>query len=196
MRENIKINLLKNLLRETTNKYDYFISNQTQKMQQTFELAIRDSLTGLYNREYLDEFSKQAFARHDRQNHTLTVVFLDLDNFKSVNDNHGHLVGDGVLKSAAKLLKESFRSSDIVVRYGGDEFVVLIEDSKFDKEKLKSLLQNFTKRIEEEFLKYQISSSYGIATTSENIESMEKLIEVADERMYADKIAKKRGHVR
>jgi len=193
MRENIKINLLKNLLRETTSKYDYFISNQAQKMQQTFELAIKDSLTGLYNREYLDEFSKQAFARHKRHQYTLTVVFLDLDNFKSVNDNHGHLVGDRVLQAAAHLLKESFRKSDIVVRYGGDEFVVLIEDGYFEENKLKSLLKSFTKRVEDEFVKYHISASYGIATTSENIDSIAKLIEVADERMYAHKIEKKRN---
>jgi len=191
MRETIKINLLKNLLRETTSKYDYFISNQKREMKQAFELAIKDNLTGLYNREYLDEFSVQAFQRLQRNKNILVLVFLDLDNFKSVNDNYGHLEGDAVLKKSAQLLKNSFRRSDIVVRYGGDEFVVLIEDDNFNENQLNNLLQSFAKRLEKKFMKYHISASYGIATTLENINTLAQLIEIADERMYEHKINKK-----
>ena len=91
------------------------------------EQATRDPLTGLANRRLLDELLGRALRRADRSGNTLTVAFLDLDNFKSVNDTYGHDAGDAVLRATATRLQAAVRDADVVARYGGDEFVVVYE---------------------------------------------------------------------
>lgn len=90
------------------------------------EEAIRDPLTGLYNRRFLLEALNQEVARARRADAALALLMLDMDNFKHVNDCFGHGVGDGVLMQVAKLLLENVRASDVVCRYGGDEFIVVL----------------------------------------------------------------------
>jgi len=189
MREEIKIQILQNLLTIVTQKYDYFTSYQKTLIEKNFEKAIRDPLTGLYNRHYLEDISKKLLNEAKREKTTLALIFIDLNNFKPINDIYGHEIGDEVLKEVANELKKSFRSYDTIVRYGGDEFIVLLKipKEKFDLEKI---LNFFDKRIKNKFSKYHISLSYGIATTKETF-NLEKLIELADERMYQDK---KRKH--
>jgi len=188
MREEVKIQILQNLLTIVTQKYDYFTSYQKNLIEENFQKAIRDPLTGLYNRSYLEDFSQNMLNEAKREHIKLALVFIDLDNFKSVNDLYGHEKGDEVLKEVAYELKKSFRSYDILVRYGGDEFIVFIKtQNNFN---LKNVLNSINKRIEKKFTKYHISLSYGIATTKESFD-LEKLIELADERMYEQKRIKK-----
>jgi len=188
MREEVKIQILQNLLTIVTQKYDYFTSYQKNLIEENFQKAIRDPLTGLYNRSYLEDFSQNMLNEAKREHIKLALVFIDLDNFKSVNDLYGHEKGDEVLKEVAYELKKSFRSYDILVRYGGDEFIVFIKtQNNFN---LKNVLNSINKRIEKKFTKYHISLSYGIATTKESFD-LEKLIELADERMYERKRIKK-----
>jgi len=191
MREKVKIKLLQNMLEEVTKKYDYFISLQNEKMKHTFEMAVKDSLTGLYNRQYLDEYSKQALGRVDRYENILVLIFIDLDNFKYVNDYFGHNEGDKVLKAIAKIFQKTFRNYDIIVRYGGDEFIVLIEDKKYDKESINIILKQFVKRVEEDLAKFKLSASFGCAVAPYETKNIDKLIELADERMYLQKGNKK-----
>ena len=92
--------------------------------EQLREQALRDPLTGLYNRRYLDETIKRELGRATRNNQPIGIVMCDIDHFKRVNDTHGHLSGDEVLRVFAELLKKHARGSDIVCRFGGEEFVM------------------------------------------------------------------------
>ncbi|PIW48819.1 MAG: hypothetical protein COW18_06385, partial [Zetaproteobacteria bacterium CG12_big_fil_rev_8_21_14_0_65_54_13] len=100
---------------------------EVQKLQEQLrEQAMHDPLTGLYNRRYLDETIKRELARAARNNQSVGIVMCDLDHFKLVNDTHGHLAGDEVLRVFAGLLKKHARTSDIVCRFGGEEFVMFL----------------------------------------------------------------------
>ena len=191
MREEVKIKLLENLLEEVTKKYDYFISLQDKKIQQTFEMAVKDPLTELYNRQYLSEYAKKAFQRVTRHESVLILIFIDLDNFKYVNDSFGHKEGDKVLKQVGEILRKTFRNYDIIVRYGGDEFVILIEDIHFDSANIEKTLLCCVKRVEEKLNRFKISASYGYSLAPNGAMGLEELIESADEKMYAQKQRKK-----
>ncbi|GAB6044808.1 GGDEF domain-containing protein [Caminibacter profundus] len=188
MREDIKIRLLQNILEEVTKQYDYFISQKDEIIKETFQKAIKDKLTGLYNREFLFEALNKLSEKTKRTGSKFVLIFFDLNNFKNINDNYGHEEGDRVLKKVANILKQSFRKYDIVVRYGGDEFIVIIElDKNINIEKT---LKKLEEKIENSFAKYNISIAYGIANSDES-DNIEKLIEIADMRMYQDKKTKK-----
>jgi diguanylate cyclase (GGDEF)-like protein len=104
-----------------------------QEQNQLLEtLAVTDSLTGLYNRKKLDDILADQFARFRRNHRPFAVLMLDLDNFKSINDNHGHVAGDKVLADVAAILKQSVRNIDYVARYGGEEFVVVLVETALD----------------------------------------------------------------
>lgn len=90
------------------------------------ESAFRDGLTGLYNRKFLDEHTKKLIPQIKRENQNIGVLMLDMDHFKAVNDEYGHDIGDKVLKELARILEETVRESDLVIRYGGEEFIVLL----------------------------------------------------------------------
>ena len=192
MRNLIKIRLLKNILEEVTRNYDYFISQQEQLLKKTFELSIKDPLTGLYNRNYLEDYSQKAFSRISRHHINLVLIFIDLDNFKQVNDTFGHETGDEVLKKVSEILRDIFRKYDIIVRYGGDEFIILIEDLNYDEKAIKNLLENMVNRIEENLKKFKISASYGMAIAPKEVDNLKDLIFLADERMYKQKIKRKK----
>jgi len=191
MRESIKIKLLQNMLEEVTKKYDYFILHQEQMLKQTYDLATRDTLTGLYNRQYLQDFAQQALSRMKRHSTEVVLIFIDIDNFKYVNDTYGHEDGDEVLKEISKILKDSFRKYDVVVRYGGDEFIIFLEESSYDEADLKATLDSMVDRIEKRLAKFAISASYGCAVAPQEAQTLQELITLADERMYAHKRAKK-----
>jgi len=189
MREKVKIQILQNLLTIVTQKYDYYTFYQKTLIEENFQKAIRDPLTGFYNRAYLKDISQKLLNEAKREEEKIALIFIDLNNFKSVNDIYGHEKGDEVLKEVANELKKSFRSYDILVRYGGDEFIVLLKIPK-EKFNLENILNSINKRIKNRFKKYNISLSFGITTTEESFD-LEKLIELADERMYEDKKRKK-----
>jgi len=192
MRENIKIKLLQNLLSEITKKYDEFIESQEDQIEKTFQKAIKDPLTNLYNRLYFFEYVQKFFKKSRRKDIKAVLIFLDLDNFKNVNDTLGHKMGDKILSDIAQILKEIFRDYDMVVRYGGDEFIIFTEIEKNKKESLNLLLENFKERLEKKFSRYLISVSYGISIFPEDAKDIKRLIEIADERMYQQKKLKKK----
>src|SRR6266700_5151533 len=109
-------------------------ANQTlQEQNQLLEmLAITDSLTDLYNRKKLDDILAEQYARFLRNHRPFAVLMLDLDNFKSINDNYGHVAGDEVLADVAAILRRSVRNIDHVARYGGEEFVVVLVETALD----------------------------------------------------------------
>ena len=180
------------MLDEVTKKYDEFIAMQQDRIDQTFKKAIVDPLTGLYNRLYFLEVTKKSFKRAKRKDENIILVFLDLDNFKYVNDNYGHEKGDEILKEVAKTLKNMFREYDMIVRYGGDEFVIFAEMSINDIANIDDLLKSFKNRIEKKFKKYILSVSYGIAVFPFDADNIKDLLNIADERMYKQKKQKKK----
>jgi len=93
------------------------------------DLAIRDSLTGLYNRRFFMEVLEREFYKVRRYGGSLSLILLDLDDFKSINDEHGHQFGDKVLQSISEVLKKRARTSDVVARYGGEEFTVIASNT-------------------------------------------------------------------
>jgi len=193
MRDHIKIQLLKNILDEVTNRYDDVIEAQNKALEEHFERAIKDPLTGLYNRYYLFDCARKSLQKLHREHKCAIVVFFDLDNFKYVNDHFGHKEGDRVLTEVAQILKSTFRSYDIVARLGGDEFAAYIESpisQANDQEELEQLLTLLVQRIETHFQTYQISASYGTAIFPREGENLNELIEIADKRMYEKKRSK------
>lgn len=171
-----------------------------EKIQQ---LAYLDTLTQLPNRRLLIEHLKQALARNQRNASYAALLFLDLDNFKPLNDNHGHNVGDMLLIEVARRLLLCVRQTDTVARFGGDEFVVLITDMDADESCAHIQAENIAKKIlsavaEPYFLEtennetsiiveHRCTASIGVVTFNNDDSSGEKLLDRADAAMYRAK---------
>jgi diguanylate cyclase (GGDEF)-like protein len=186
--EEIEIILLKNLLREITIKYDEMIQKQNEMLQKTFNEAIRDSLTGLYNRKFFYENATKLLEIAKRDERNLVIIFIDLDNFKTINDKYGHDKGDEVLKQVASILKRGFRNSDIIARLGGDEFVVAILLGG-EEDNIKKIVNRTRGEIEKNLP--EISFSYGYVKYPEDGKNIQELVKIADERMYNNKRERK-----
>jgi diguanylate cyclase (GGDEF)-like protein len=191
MRDQVKFRIFINYLDELTRKYDEIFSLKEQLMRELEERATYDLLTGLYNRYALFDFLERELAKLERKKEgRIYIVFLDLDNFKYVNDTFGHKKGDEILKEVAKFLKENFRKYDFVSRFGGDEFVVVISEDE-NRCDINNLLNRIQKLLEEKFKDYSLSVSYGIAVAPEEGTDAYQLIQLADGRMYKMKNYKK-----
>lgn len=154
--------------------------------------AIRDPLTGLLNRGFFDTLFNAEVERAKRYKQNLAVVMLDADHFKRINDTHGHLVGDAVLKALAGLLRANLRESDFVVRYGGEEFVILLHEigPAAAREKLESLraaIEQLGVGLPSGEGAIQITASAGIATYPEDGTEVHILLACADERLMRAK---------
>jgi len=181
--EDIEIILLKNLLKEITIKYDELIQKQNEILQKTFNEAIKDSLTGLYNRKFFYENANKLLEIAKRDDRNLAIIFIDLDNFKTINDKYGHDKGDEVLKEVAQILKKGFRNSDIIARLGGDEFVVAILLG--EENNIKDIIKRTRSEIEKNLP--EISFSYGYVKYPDDGKDIQELVKIADERMYFNK---------
>gem|GEM_PF-1536717 len=166
---------------------------EVQKLQEQLrEQALHDPLTGLYNRRYLDETVNRELTRATRYNQPLGIVMCDLDHFKLVNDTHGHLAGDEVLRVFAELLKKHARDSDIICRFGGEEFVLFLPDmppavAYQRAEQLRTELA--AKRITLGPAVIQVTASFGVAAFPENGKTMDSLVSAVDTAMYCAKEA-------
>ena len=159
------------------------------KLQQ---LARTDPLTGLFNRRYFFEIAKKEFAEASRYNRPLSVVVLDLDMFKNINDAYGHLAGDQVLVHIGDLLCKETREPDIPARYGGEEFIILMPETdyvsaKFFTERLRQLVEE--SRVYYENYSISLTVSIGIAqkNNKESAETLDQLISKADQALYKAK---------
>ena len=161
------------------------ITLKNQRDQLKYE-AFHDKLTGLYNRYQLDTEGYRKFTRAKRQNADFTIVMIDIDFFKIVNDNYGHIIGDEVLKAVAKVLNTNRRVEDFVVRYGGEEFLILLEECDLENAEIKANTLRTT--IEELHpAGISITASFGIASLSEKHISLDNLLKDADEALYKAK---------
>ena len=151
------------------------------------EQAITDGMTGLYNRRYFEEYIKKEAERAERQNQKFTVIGLDLDHLKQINDTYGHNYGDIAIKAIAQVLKNNARSIDIAARMGGEEFNLLLPgvDSAggcIAAERIRKAIA----AVELEKIGH-ITASLGVATYLEHSEDIEDLLELADRAMYESK---------
>ncbi len=155
--------------------------------EKTDYLAYHDVLTGLYNRVSFEEYLTRAIASSRRNNTIFAVFFIDLDRFKIINDTLGHDVGDEVLKTVAKRLKKTLRESDFISRWGGDEFVVILENltSVSDTAIIASnVIESLRKPVEVDEHSLTSTASVGIALYPENGKDSSELIKHADSAMY------------
>jgi diguanylate cyclase (GGDEF)-like protein len=156
------------------------------------ETSFKDEVTGLYNRRFFSLRLEEELSRYRRFNHPVSVVLLDLDGFKAVNDEFGHTVGDDTLRDVAQILMKHSRGINVVSRYGGDEFAVLLVETS------KAGARLYADRIREVVAKYPfshgkvITASFGVASLPDDeAGTAEDLFRAADEALYAAKRAGK-----
>jgi diguanylate cyclase (GGDEF)-like protein/PAS domain S-box-containing protein len=151
------------------------------------EQAIRDSLTGLYNRRYMEEALRQEHARAIREGHQISVVMLDMDELKKVNDTYGHIVGDKALQILSEQLAGMTRVEDIACRYGGDEFLIILHNMPA-KEAVKRAEEWRMKVEEKADKKFMVTFTAGIASFPASEKSIEEIIHAADIALYKAKL--------
>ncbi len=178
---------------ESERFHDVFhILTYRQRYEMLKDELTRDSMTGLFNRGFFNNTFPQEVDRASRLQHTMNLMLVDLDNFKSINDDYGHQAGDEVILMLAQSMRELFRAADIPVRYGGEEFAIILPDSSAKaaftaahrlrrKLREKSAAANLTVPVN------KITFTAGIATYPDDAKSPDALLRIADERLYAGK---------
>ena len=164
---------------------------ETKRLMETLrEANLRDPMTGLNNRRFLEEYVETLVANVQRKKAHLAILMLDLDYFKMVNDTHGHDAGDAVLKALAKVLKQTVRSSDMVIRYGGEEFLIILQEAEGNN--ADRVAENI--RIAVESIKTQVGSiviqktiSIGIADFPTDSDTFWQTVKYADIALYRAK---------
>jgi diguanylate cyclase (GGDEF)-like protein len=155
------------------------------------EMAFIDSLTGLYNSKYLEIALDKETKRADRMMTPVTVLFLDLDNFKLINDTNDHLVGSRVLVEVGRIILKCVREVDTVVRYGGDEFVIVLGDAAYEvaskvAERIRLAIERCRFMLDEG-LDIRVTASIGVATYPLHTKDKKELLKIADRAMYRAK---------
>jgi diguanylate cyclase (GGDEF)-like protein len=155
------------------------------------EQTIRDPLTGLYNRRFLEDSLARELSHAQRRNTSLCVSMLDSDNFKGFNDTFGHATGDALLAELGRILRENLRMSDIACRYGGDEFVLILPDSSLEdtRHRVQQILEQVkVVRIwHKDQLLESLTVSAGFAVAHEHNFNVREILRAADEVLYAAK---------
>ncbi len=175
------------------------IANQTaitvdkiRLLDERTHLAFTDELTGLYNRRHFIKLAEREVNRAVRYKHPQAFIMFDLDRFKQVNDKYGHSVGDQVLKTVASLARQELREIDLIGRYGGEEFVILLPET--GRRGAKALAERLRKRIAQTQIKVgqaeiSITISVGVSILSPDCNDLTQLIEAGDKALYAAKAA-------
>lgn len=163
----------------------------TAQLNELEELAVRDPLTGLNNRRFLFEFFGLEIARLKRSQQPLSILLIDIDDFKFLNDTCGHSDGDAIIIAVAESLKHYFRESDIICRYGGDEFLILMSgiDAELSKDRAREMLRMISRKTFEQDCEQarQVTLSIGIASFPRHGETVDALIKAADAALYRAK---------
>jgi diguanylate cyclase (GGDEF)-like protein len=179
-----------------------FIIERVMETKQLREMAVKseyykqlsnlDGMTSLYNYRFFKEMLKHEVDRHTRYNRSLTLLMIDIDDFKKINDSYGHLVGDQVLKQVANLLKKSIRSHDLVARYGGEEFAVILPETMEEEaikvgERIVTTIREYQFNLIEGSPAESLSVTVGLASFPKDAEEVEQLVENSDQALYKGK---------
>ena len=170
---------------------------RTTLYQKMAELVVTDDLTKLFNTRYLNRTIETEIQRSDRYKTSVSLIFIDIDYFKNINDQHGHLIGSKILVELGQLIIKCLRSIDIVARYGGDEFVVVLPQTP--PKAAVQIAERIRKSVEHNtFLKKEgyalkMTASFGVASYPESAKTKEDLIRLADEAMYRVKNTTRNG---
>jgi diguanylate cyclase (GGDEF)-like protein len=174
-----------NRIRREVTKQAFSVGKVESLAEEVYKVAVLDSLTGLHNRRYARHRLQDEIARSERHQLPLTVIVFDLDNFKKVNDTHGHEAGDTVLKTFADRLRRATRGSDVAARYGGDEFLILLAECKpGDVQYVLKRLEGLQAEVRDNLL--PVSFSAGWADYAQG-ESPDELLARADKALYVNK---------
>jgi len=161
---------------------------EAKRLMETLrESNLRDPLTGLHNRRFLEELVETLVAQVHRRKQHMAILMLDLDYFKMVNDSHGHDAGDSLLKAVAKVLGQSVRASDYVVRYGGEEFLIVLQETTGDQavvvaEKIRERVAEMKVQVAGGMLQKTIS--IGIADFPGDSDTFWQTVKFADVALY------------
>ncbi|WP_461828591.1 diguanylate cyclase [Aquifex sp.] len=162
--------------------YTFFENIKLIKRFRNLESRIYiDPLTGVKNRKFLEEIFKLEVEKYKRFRKPFCLIFIDLNNFKKINDVHGHSVGDKVLKEVAKKIQESVDNEQYIIRYGGDEFIVILETSPED---LLRLIEKLMNNLKINYEGVEVSAAIGSACFPKDGTELHELVEKADKRMY------------
>ncbi|WP_411169106.1 GGDEF domain-containing protein [Clostridium sp. MB05] len=180
--------IIENFSEKTSEEIQLYINEMNDKI-------IKDELTGVYNRRFIDERLPIDILKSASQKSPLSIIIADIDFFKSINSNYGHLAGDCILLEFASLIKNSIRKdSDWVARYGGEEFIIVLDNT--DSNTAFEISEKIRKKVEEKVFEYEdnkinITSSFGIYTLDEdNFDiDIKSLINYADKKLYEGKQA-------
>jgi two-component system cell cycle response regulator len=163
------------------------LTDHKRKQSRLEDMATTDGLTGLLNRQAFMQRAEKEYSRTRKYSRPLSVVMIDVDHFKSINDRYGHAVGDEVLRAMSKICQQSLRGSDVLGRIGGEEFVLLLPDTPqanaiYVAERMREQLGHSS--IEIDSLKLNITASFGVATMRDDDAEFTTLLERADVAMY------------
>lgn len=179
-----------------------FIIERAMETKQLREMAVKseyykqlsnlDGMTSLYNYRFFKEMLRHEVDRHTRYNRSLSLLMIDIDDFKQVNDTYGHLVGDQVLKQIAELLKKSIRSHDLVARYGGEEFAVILPETMEEEaikvgKRIVSTIADYKFNLIEGKSSENLSVTVGLASFPKDALDAEQLVENSDQALYKGK---------
>jgi len=178
------------LLRQLADALAIAVGN-AQAFERTRRLTFTDDLTALYNSRFMALYLDRELKRCRRTRSPLSVLFMDLDGFKNVNDTYGHLAGSRTLVEVGEVLEQTVRDADILIRYGGDEFVILFPETSLSgglviAERIRQVIEA-TKFLTSQNLEARISASIGIAAYPETADDVRGLISSADRAMYQAK---------
>ncbi len=165
------------------------LEKQQKAIESIKELSLKDHLTGLYLRRYMTEILDSLIYNYNRYKKIFSIIMLDLDDFKKINDTYGHLAGDEVLKTIGNVLKKITRQSDIPIRYGGDEFLVILPETNLDDavkaaKKIRDKINSIT--FKKNDIEFKCGVSMGVTQVKEG-DTVESILERVDKALYETK---------
>ncbi len=179
-------------LKQEKSKGDALARDLKEANDKLRSMAFEDGLTGLFNRRYFEEHLEREISRVNRYNHLLSLIMIDIDHFKKINDIHGHQQGDTVLRAVADVFNDSIRRPDIAARYGGEEFSIILPETDLKgalvlAERIRQFIEDLEIKIDSQILKVTISLGITSYHPVKEKKNKEEIIEAADKALYNSK---------